>query len=237
MTLNEIIYDTKEMFSVYSDDIQVSDEWIAFKFQNKRNTYLKNYLSNLQKSIPLQAKMQICLSLQEDDLCEDDFKLLKSTQKLPATLEASGRTNISEVYLNSRVAKWLNIVDYQRLPYLKSGRYNSKQIYITIDPEDYIIVYSPSGNHELLEEIKLNIVPENPEEAFKMMCSIDSECDFYDYKNYPIPAELVDPIQREIINELLVKYRIPIDVVNNAEDDTTNKNKLDGRNARRTKIE
>lgn len=236
MKLREIVYDIKERFAAYSDDITLSDEHLVFLFQNKRNIYLKNYLSNIQKPIPQQAKMQICFNMVEDELCEDDYVFLKSTEKMPATLEATGRTVISEAYLNSRLSKWINIVDYQRFPYIKSGgRYNSGQIYITLDPEDYILLYSPSGNHELIEDLKLNIVPENPEEAYKLVCSLNNECDFLDYDYYPIPGELVDPIQREIINELLIKYRIPVDTINNAEDDTVNKNRLDNVRGPRTK--
>lgn len=226
MTFNEMIYDVKERFSAYSDDIVLSSEHLAFVIKNKRTTYVKNLISNLKSEVPSQAKQQICLTLEEDELCEDDFVFLKSTEKLPATIEASGRSNISEAYLNSRVAKWLNIIEYSRLPYLRSGRYNNKQIYITVDPENYIIVYSKSGNHEFLEDLKLNIIAEDPEEAYKLSCDLNTECDFYD-SEFPLPRNIASNIINEMVNELLVKYRIPVDVVNNAEDDTVNKNRLD----------
>lgn len=223
MTLREIIYDIKERLNAYSDDILLSDEHIAFMIRNKRNLYLKNYMSNLKKEIPIEAKQLICLPLMEDDLCEDDYTFLKTTVPIPATLETTGRSNILAGYLGSRVARWINIVNYEQWPYIKTGgRFNAKQIYLTIDPNSFVLVYSPSGNHEFLEEIKLQIVAEDPEEADKYACMNDGEvCDFYD-KQFPVEASMVPQIVNEIINELTVKYKLPFDNTNNAEDNTLN---------------
>lgn len=238
MTLNEITYSIREDLNAFSDDnISISNEYIAFLVKIKRAVYLRNLLSNLKREIPIESKQLICIPLEEDpNLCEDDYIFLKGTVKVPATLEATGRMNIADIYLNSRVAKWLNIIDYNRLPYIKSGgRFNSKQIYITLDPDSYPIVYSPSNNHEFLEGFKLNIVAEDPEEAYKLQCNKDiNTCDYYD-SQFQMPADMISDIRKEILNELLIKYRIPVDVINNAEDDTVNKNSLDARAKRRTK--
>ena len=238
MTLNEITYSIKEDFNAFSDDnITLSNEYIAFLVKIKRAVYLRNMLSNLKREIPIEAKQLICIGLEIDPtLCEDGYIFLRGTNKIPATLEATGRMNIADIYLNSRISKWLNIIDYSRLPYLKSGgRFNNKQIYFTVDPDSYPIVYSPSNNHELLEEFKLNIVAEDPEEAYKLQCNVDANsCDYYD-SQFQMPADMISDIRKEILNELLLKYRIPTDTINNAEDDTVNKNSLDARKTRRTK--
>lgn len=232
-SLREIIYDIKEMFNVYSSSSVLSDEHLAFQINNKRSANLRNYMSNLKKEIPMQAKQLICMQLTEDLDCDDDFVFLRSIKKIPSTLEATGRSNITEAYLRSRVAKWINVIDYARLPYLKGGRFNSKQIYITIDPQDHVIVYSRSGNHELIDDIKLNIVAENPEEAYEMACDKDQTCDFYD-SPYPMEGGMVDVIKKEILNELLIKYRVPVDINNNAQDDNISNANLDDRRRRRS---
>ena len=232
MTLNEFIADIQEMFNAYTDDSMLSDEHLAFVFTNKRNAYLKNYISNIKTSLPLEAMQLICLKLEEDETCEDDFKFLKSTVKVPATLESTGRSNISQVFLNSRVAKWINIVDYSRLPYLSGGRYNNNQIYVAIDPNSNLIVYSPSGNHEYLEEIKLNIIAENPEEAYELQCDKEDQCDFFDAK-YPIESSMAAAIALEMKNELIMKYRMPIDPINNGNDDSIGNAPEDDRSRRR----
>ena len=231
MTLNEIIYAVREKLNAYSDDDKISNENIAFLIKTKRNTFLKNYMSNLKKEIPLEAKQLICLTMVEDDNCEDDFVFLKSTLPIPATLETTGRSNIASAYLNSRIAKWINIIDYDRFPYLKSGRFNDKQIYFAIDPSNHLILYSRSGNHEFIEDVKLNIVAEDPEEADKLACKSEVQCDFYD-KQFPMESSMVDPIINSTVNDLTFKYRIPSDNINNGEDDTLT-NKLDLNNGRR----
>lgn len=233
MTLNEFIADIQEMFNAYTDDSMLSDEHLAFVFTNKRNAYLKNYISNIKISLPLEAMQLICLKLEEDDACEDDLKFLKSTVKIPATLESTGRSNISQVFLNSRMAKWINIIDYSRIPYLSGGRYNEKQIYIAVDPNNYLIVYSPSGNHEYLEEIKLNIIAENPEEAYELQCDKDEQCDFFDAK-YPIESSMAAIIATEMKNEFIMKYRMPVDSINNGSDESIGNATQDDRRRKRS---
>jgi hypothetical protein len=233
MTLREIIFDIKETFNTYSDDSLLENEHLAFIINTKRAAYLRNLISNLKREVPGQAKQLICLNLIHDELCEADILFLRSEFPIPPTIESTGRSNITEAYLNSRLAKWINIVDYQRIPYLASGRFNNNQIYIAIDPNNYLILLSNSGNHELLKEIKLFIVAENPEEADAFNCnSTDETCDFYD-KQYPIELSMINDIKREMLNELLIKYRLPVDTINDAEDNTVNKNPLDV-NTRRT---
>jgi len=223
-TLRKAIYDIKEMFNAYSDDAYLTDEHIAYMIISKRATYISNYLSSLKKEVPQIIKQLICVNLVEDDLCEDDFLILRSTNIIPSTIEASGRSNITEVFLNSRLAKYINIIDYIRLPFIKNGRYNKNQVYICIDPNGYLIVASSSINHELLEDVKLNIVAEDPEEAYEFQCNkTENKCDFYDAE-FPIELGMLNLIKKEILNELLLKYRIQVDTINNSEDDTVNQN-------------
>ena len=237
-TLREIIYDVKEVFNSYSDDAFLSEEHIAFLVNSKRAFYLKRILSELKKEIPREFKQKICLSLEEDPDCNDDFILLNSSVKIPATIESTGRSNISEAFLDSKTAKWINIIDYIRLPYLKAGRFNRRQIYVMKDPDDYLLVTSVAGEHSLIENINLNIVAEDPEFADSVSLCLEGEdkCDFWD-KQYPISLDVLELIRKDIINELTLKLRIPVDTINNSEDDTLNKVNLNnGRDRNRTGI-
>lgn len=234
-TLRQIIYDVKEIFNSYSDDALLSEEHIAFLINTKRAFYLKQYLSQLKREIPNEAKQKICIDLEEDVNCNDDLVILKSKLKLPPMIEQTGRSNISEVFFLSRTAKWINIIDYQRIPFIKSGRFNNKQIYIAVDPDDYLLVTSLGGGHEFLEEVFLNIVAEDPEQAHEISsCSNAVEsCDFWD-QEYPVNLDLLELIRKDILNELSSKLRTPVDVINNSEDETVNKNRL-ANEPRRTK--
>ena len=220
-TLRKMIYDIKERLNVYSDDNTFSDEHIAFMIIQKRAKLLKYYISNLRKEISFDAKQEICLNLELND-CIDGIDILKSKEKLPAIIETSGRNLLQSISLPSIASKWINVIGYERLPYLNGGRFNGKQLYVSVSPERHVLVYSLAGNHLLLENIKAHILAEDPEEADKLACNDSGEeCDFYD-KPFPNEASLNDQIKNEIVQEITMKYRIPSDLTNDATDNTSN---------------
>ena len=98
MTLREIIYDVTETLNAYSDDHKITEEQIAFIVNNKRNMLLKQYMSNLRKEIPQEAIQTLCMPLEADSNCFDDITVLKSTNKIPSTLDNTGRSNIAMGY-------------------------------------------------------------------------------------------------------------------------------------------
>lgn len=218
-TLREIIYDIKEHLNIYSDDQKLSEEHIAFMIHNKRNMLLKQYMSNLKKEIPQEAIQTLCMPLTLEDNCFDDISVLKSSVKIPGTLENTGRSNIINAYVGARFIKHLNIIDYSRLPLVASEKFNHTQLFVTVDPKNYLIVFNTIGKHKLLESIEIEGVFEDPEDAFDLSCEAanNSECDFFD-TDYPIEAALIDPLKNQIIQELLVKYKVPQDNINDGED-------------------
>lgn len=217
-TLREIIYDIKEHLNVYSDDQKFSDEHLAFIIHNKRNMLLKQYMSNLKKEVPLEAMQVICMPLTLDDNCFEDITVLKSDLKIPSSLENTGRSNIVKAYVGLKFAKNVNIIDYSRIPYVASQRFASTQLFIAIDPNNYVIVFNSANRHKFLKQIELEGVYENPEEAYNMSCeNLDNDCEFFDTK-YPIEAALIDPLKSQIVQELTIKYKIPRDESNNGED-------------------
>lgn len=218
MTLREIVSDITEKLNAYSDDNKIEEEHLVFVFNNKRNLYLKNYMSNLRKEIPKEAIQLICVDLVKDESCTEDMYLLKSTIKIPATLENTGRSNIVRVFTkNLEASKYYQVIDYHQLLYAGKECYQEKQVFVAIDPDSYLVVYNKSNLHITLNSILIEGVFENPEEAYNLSCdNANNTCDFYD-SQYPIESSLIDLISREITQELLLKYQIPEDKINNAE--------------------
>lgn len=218
MTLREIIYDIKETLNSYSDDSKLSEEHIAFIVNNKRNMLLKQYMSNLKKEIPQEAIQLICLDLSNNKNCFEEIEVLKSTVRIPPTLDNTGRSNIINGYTPLRFIKNINIIDYSRIPFISSYKYNKTQLYLAIDPKSYLIVFNTENLHLDLEKIEIEGVFENPEEAYNLSCeNTSNNCDFYDAQ-YPIESALIDPLKNQVINELLLKYKIPFDNINDGED-------------------
>ena len=217
-TLKELIYDVREKYNAYSDDQNLSDEHIAFIIGNIRNMLLKQQMSNLKRSVPREALQLICLNLQKDTQCFDEFDVLKSVRSIPATLDNTGRSDLYKVHApGSRFVKNINIVDYNRLPFLHADKYNKKQLFVAVDHHSDLIAYNTAGTHLLLEKVQVEGVFENPEEAYKLACDYDPSIPFEDVQ-YPIDATVIFPLTQQVAQELLLKYKIPADKINDGED-------------------
>jgi len=215
-TLNELIYDIMESLNVSSDDTRFSEEHIAFQINSTRSLLQKQALSNVTKVLPQEAMQVICLDLAINELCFDDISTLKSTVKVPATIENTGRSNLVKAYPNGAhfVKNW-NIIDYSRLPYVASEKYNANQIFVTVDPKSNLLVYNAKNKHVLLDKIEVEGIFENPEEAFNLSC--EDSGDFWETQ-YPIDSGLIKPLKDMILQSLLPKYKIPEDEINDGED-------------------
>lgn len=217
-TKRELIYDVREKYNAYSDDQNLSDEHIGFVIDNVRNTLVKQQMSNLKRSVPREALQVICLDLETDAQCFDSIDVLKSTKAIPATLDNTGRSDLHKVHApGSRFTKNINIVDYNRLPYLGSVKYAGKQLFIAVDQFSNLIAYNSEGNHLLLESLQIEGVFENPEEAYKLSCEYDETVDFIDAQ-YPIDGSVIFPLTQQVTQELLLKYKMPTDLKNDGED-------------------
>jgi hypothetical protein len=224
-TLREMIFSAREQINAYSDDSAISDDHLAFLFQNKRATYLEVLAANPRKQMPIEAYQTLCFSLQPSNDCEDGKVILKSNLEFPASINSSQDIEgIGSVHLDSIMAKWINVISHERIAFIEAGRFNTNQIYVSKDTDDRLILLSKSNSHIFIEDIKVKIIASNPEAADKLTCSTSSSenvCDFYD-KKYPIPESLVKPIISETVNELLLKLGLGQDIVNNSNDDTLN---------------
>jgi len=216
-TLNNIIYDVLEKLNAYSDDTDFSEEHIAFLVNTKRSMLLQQLMSNTRRELPQEAIQTVCMSLEIDDDCFDEFKVLKSINKVPATISNTGRSNLIKAYpVSTRMFKKINIIDYSRLPFLQAEKYLHNQLFVTIDPDSYLIVFNIQEKHLMLEELKIEGIFEDPELANDLSCDSTDE-DFWDMQ-YPIDGSLIDPLKNSIVQELLMKYQLPQDQINDGED-------------------
>ena len=216
-TLNELIYDVMDSLNVSSDDTRFTEEHVAFQINSARNLLQKQALSNPSKVMPQEALQVICLDLTQDELCFDDINTMKSTVKVPATLENTGRSNLVKAYPSgSHFVKNWNIIDYSRLPFVSAEKYNGNQIFITVDPKSNVIVYNSDSKHLLLEKIELEGLFENPEEAYNLSCDNDGT-DFWETQ-YPIDSGLIKPLKDLVLQGLIPKYKLPEDEINDGED-------------------
>jgi hypothetical protein len=221
VTLREIIYDVRELVNAYSDDSKLVDEHIAFMINNMRNTLLKQQMSNIRRVIPKEALQTISLSLEVDDNCFDDIKVLKSTIAIPATLDNTGRSDLHKIHPpSSRFAKNINTIDYSRLPFISAQPFNELQLFVSVDQYSNLVVYNSKDKHLMLENIQVEGLFTNPEEAYALSVNKQDGVDFMDTP-YPINSSLISPLKSQVMQELIMKYKLPIDTSNDAEDGQT----------------
>jgi hypothetical protein len=218
-TGRELIYDIRELVNAYSDDSNLSDEHIFFMIKNTRNLLIKQQMSNLRKDVPREALQVISLPMDIDKQCFNEFDVIKSTIKIPATLDNTGRSDLHQAYvLGSRFIKNINIIDYNQLPFVGADKYAQAQLFLSVDHKNYLIGFNTEGRHLSLEEVEVEAVFQDPEEAYKLSCDYDPDVDFFDVE-FPINGSLVSPLKNQVLQELLLKFKLPLDMQNNAEDD------------------
>lgn len=220
MTGNEIIYDIREKIKIHGDDIDITDEYLFHLINVKRAFLLKQRFGKSSRNIPEEVKQIICLSMEKiedtEGICSKGTMLLRSTQRIPATIEIGGRSSIINVRTSSVSSRFINVVPIERFPYVGFNKYMKQEIYAAMDADNKL--YSKTAEGPIfLEKVKVTGVFANPEEAYIMNCENTETCDFYD-SEYPIEPYIVTDLVNMITKELAVSLQVPEDRINNADE-------------------
>ena len=219
MTLNEIIYDVREKLKLNTEDISITDEYIAHLIGIKRNFIVKQRFSKFTRNIPEELKQIICVDLEPlgvvaDEPCFGD--IVRSSEKIPSMLEIGGRDSMIAVRVHDLLYPNINIIPAERLPFVGFNRWLQKQLYVAYDADGYLYLKSADPLHSNLKKIKVVGVFANPEEANELSGET-SGCEWYDEK-YPIEPYLVHDIVIMVVKELAPTLNIPEDNVNNSDE-------------------
>lgn len=220
MTGREIIYDIREKIKIHSDDIDITDEYIFHLINVKRAILLKQRFGKSSRNIPEEVKQVICVSMEKTEdiegICSKGTMLLKSTQRIPATIEIGGRSSIVNVRTSSLNTRFVNIIPMERFPHVGYNKYMKQEIYVTMDADNKL--YSKAAQGPIfLEKLKITGIFFNPEEAYIMNCENEQTCDFFD-SEYPIEPYIISDLVNMIVKELAPSMQVPEDKVNNADE-------------------
>jgi hypothetical protein len=228
MTQREIIYDIREKLKLNSDDIDITDDYLAHLIDVKRVYLIKQRFSKFTKNIPEEVKQVICLDLEvvESIYGEPCFgDILTTKEPIPGLLEIGGRSALVAVRVMDMLHPHINIIPTERLPYVGYNKWLKKQIYVALDANNKLYFKSDNSQHLNLKSIKVVGVFADPKDAEALSCAEDSSnninCDFKDVE-YPIEAYLVSDLVNLIVKELAPGINVPNDNVNNA--DASNRN-------------
>lgn len=219
MELSKIVYDIREKLKLGSDDIDITDSYLAYLVHVKRALLIKQRYGKFSKNIPEELKQDICLTLEKATVSGTCFStILKTSQNIPNFIETYNRDSVIDIRLHDMTAVPVNIVSYQRIPYLGYNQWTKNEIYGAYH-DGKLYLYSNKPNFKLLKFITVTGMFSDPETADALNCvsGTVNECDFID-KEYPVNAPMISDIVNMVIKELAPSLKIVDDKVNNADE-------------------
>jgi len=228
MKLEEIIYDVRESLKAYTDDSEISNEYIIYLYGIKRSKYLRQELNNYQRTVDNSITQTFCLPLEEVSANECGLTtncetILRTKVKIPQPLELHLKSAIISVKPTKRTSIPFNFVPKQKAIYSEYSSFNNS-IFAFLDNDRYIYLKSENENLNMLECITITGIFENPLELMNYTnccnCPSNSTIPCFDEmtSNYPLQPHYIDLIKNEIVNELIQKLRIPEDLKNDSDD-------------------
>lgn len=228
MILENIIYDVRESLKVYTDDSEISNEYIIYLYGIKRSKYLRQELNNYQRTTDISVTQTLCLGLERVSVNEcgldlDCATIVRTKRPIPQPLELHIKSAITSVKPTERIAIPFNFVTKQKAIYSQHSPFN-RGIFAFLDNDKYIYLISEDEVLNLLECITITGVFEDPLDLanYTNCCSCTSNslpCFDEMTSNYPLQPHYIDLIKNEIVNELIKKLNIPEDTKNNSTDD------------------
>ena len=224
MRFDKIIYDVRESLNFNSDDVNITDEYIAYLISVYRAELLKHELNSQQRTVSPINIQSFCLEMEEvssfdcgiDVGCET---ILRSKQQLPSLIKTHIGNSLTMVRPIDRKARSFTLIEEARLSYLPNSKF-TKSIYYFIGSDSHMYLVSKSDTFKLIKCINVSGIFADPLELqdYKNCCncdnSEDNNCfDIYE-SDYPISADQIPMIVTLIGQRLVTKLQIPNDNVN-----------------------
>jgi hypothetical protein len=221
-TLREIIYDIREVLKQYSDDSNISNEYLQYLVHYTRALLLSQRFSSRSTILPQKNKQQFYLEMEDlpvDDnpFCVTGNKILRTKLAIPRPLEAFNIKSNIKINSGSYNDTYFNLVLPERFPYCGSSKWTRNQIFCTIGTDFKLYFKSQNPKHFLIEDVKLSMVCENPEDAYPQTVEYSSAIDFIDTE-YPLEIDMITQIVEIIIKRLGIMLQTKEDKSNNSDD-------------------
>ena len=207
-TLNEIAYDLLSIVRPQlSDDNDIDLRQIKFWIRNQRALWIRNEL-NRKRTIDEDIIQTVCADIEEvdaSDCCDItiDCSILRTKKKLPKTIELHNKNGIVRVGPVNRKGKPFSYIDYSRVAWIGSGRFNQHLLYAFLYNE-YLHVLTKNPAYQDLKTIVVRGVFEDPSEVsgFKD-CVTDQPC-YSDDDPYPIKTWMIPALKEAILKSNLM---------------------------------
>ena len=219
-TLNELIHSVRESYKLYSDDGDISNEYIAYRIDTTRAMLISQRFSSRTFIIPniLRQHFYLDLELAEDNEFVDGIgTVLRTVNAIQIPLEPFNFKNNIRITSGSYSDVSFTFVDNNRFSFVGKNKWLQNQIYVTLGTDFKLYFTSSNPKVKMLEQVKLSMVCANPSEAYESSIAYDPAIDF-EYTEYPLNAELIVELTDIILKNLTVNLSAREDKVDDSQD-------------------
>lgn len=216
ITLRHLIFDVRNRLKLYSDDSTITNQYLEYLINTERTKLARQRISNAQRDIPREYKQELYLNMEVNtDVL--GVELLISTDTIPKLLNSTSIDSVTTITGDANVIRRFNMVSYSRLPYVGVSAHLNTLVYGAISDEDRLILKSGNSNAKLINVIRLRGVFSDVKEAMKLSEGYDENIDYWDVE-YPIDPAIIPDLINSIVSQLINRFKIPEDKINDAEE-------------------
>lgn len=223
-TLKELVYATREQLHLYSDDSIITNEYIAYCIKTARALLLTQKYSIRSNVISNKVRQSFYKELElvsDNEFISGIDTILRTKEKISFPFEAFNLK--SNIRINSGSFTDINFtfIPMERVPFVGNSKWNSGQIYTFLANDMRLYFVSNNPKVKMLENVKIMMCTENPEDAYLETIEYNPSVDFWDVE-YPVDEEMVFTMIDVVIKKLTASMQIPRDKQNDSEDEPTN---------------
>lgn len=219
ITLNQIVYNIRNLIKERNDDSQISNSQIAFIFNNWRNRLItQNYRKARYSDVNLTQDLGI-VEMELVDSAEDcnlrsRCNILKSKLRIPTPIEIDEKQLFSFIGSIDKTGPQYQLISWARLSWIKHQKYTGHIPYVAYK-DGYLYMI----NKKVLDAINVQGIFEDPKEAAKFKTCEGVPC-YTDDSRYPIDSGMIPLITELMFTKELAMYeRATEDKSNNNNDD------------------
>lgn len=219
-----MVFSVLEDLKLYTEDSDLSYEYITYLYGIKRSKYIRQDLNNFQKTTDLSITQTLCLELENVSVneCGLDFDcetIIRSKQPLPKLIDLHLKSAIISIKSTNKLSIPFSFTTKQKAVYNQHSKF--KTITSFLDNDGYIYVVSDNIETKLIDCITVTGIFEDPIELskYKKCCNCDNNNICFDemLSDYPLQAHYIDLIKNEIVKERIDLLRLKEDTENNSE--------------------
>lgn len=225
MTLNEVVFDIKELIQANSDDraFDFPEPHILFIYEEQRALTINKLNNRAGRVYDSQLYQTTIMEVEQVDrsfcpLVPIGCKIARTKERLPSSFLYNHRhALVDRVGGNDVLSKKYKFMEYPSIENVFGGAHAHKYVY-TFELNGYIYLVSKNNMVKALGNVVVRAIYEQPSKVIESgICSDGSgglNCDIY-----PMPNRFHTMAKQGTLEQLINKYQIPADKDNNSDED------------------